>query len=286
MSERREAGIPPSSEQETQAEPTGWEAEPKSTNSHVARYIRAELRETDEAEVVGHAPLAAHLEHPDGGMRIGALLTVFDYVGGLCAGLAALPDGWVVSTNLAAKRVRNTGVGPLRIRAQVLRTGRNNVVTGVEIRDEGDRDALVVDGVLTSSILVPENGPPQWARPLVISVGEAETMVMPSIPEWLGVRALDRAGIEIDLADRLRNPWGILHGGVVAMLVDLATEHATGNRATDVVLHFVAPNRTGPVQATVDVLGRRGDGDVARVEIRDAGANRVTAVAIVVASDD
>src|SRR5947208_3326136 len=179
---------------------TGYEG--PETGRDVARYIRADLRETGEAQVIGHAPVAAHLEHRDGGMRMGALLTVFDYVGGLCAGLAALPDGWVVSTNLAAKRVRNTGVGPLRIAAQVLRTGRNNVVTGVEVRDEGDGDALVVDGVLTSSILVPENGPPKWERPLFISVGKETSVDLPSIPEWLGVRTSDTAGIEIDLADR------------------------------------------------------------------------------------
>jgi acyl-coenzyme A thioesterase PaaI-like protein len=253
--------------------------------SDIVRYIRADLRETDEAQVVGHAPVAAHLQHPDGSMRMGALLTVFDYVGGLCAGLAALPDGWVVSTNLAAKRVREARVGPLCIRAQVLRTGRNNVVTGVEIRDEGDGEALIMDGVLTSSILVPENGPPKWERPLSISVGELDDTDVPAIPEWLGLRPI-RHGVEIDLADRFRNPWNILHGGVVAMLVDLATEHVTGRRAADVVLHFVAPNRVGPVDATVQVLGRRSDGDVARVEIRDAGASRVTAIAVVTASDD
>ena len=60
--------------------------------------------------------------------------------------------------------------------------------------------------------------------------------------------------VEIDLADRLRNPWGILHGGVVATLVDLAAEHATGGGCTtDVVLHFLAPNRVGPVRATARV---------------------------------
>jgi hypothetical protein len=32
MSERRETGIPPSSEQEPQAKPTGWEAQPESTD--------------------------------------------------------------------------------------------------------------------------------------------------------------------------------------------------------------------------------------------------------------
>ena len=43
------------------------------------------------------------------------------------------------------------------------------------------------------------------------------------------------------LAESLRNPWGILHGGAVASLVDLAAEHVTGGITTDVVLHFLAP---------------------------------------------
>ena len=47
------------------------------------------------------------------------------------------------------------------------------------------------------------------------------------------------------------------------------------------MLHFLAPNRVGPVRATARVLGQRPDGDVLRVEVRDEGADRTTAVAIV-----
>ena len=36
---------------------------------------------------------------------MGALLTLADSVGGLCAGLAALP-GWVVTTNLMLRSIR------------------------------------------------------------------------------------------------------------------------------------------------------------------------------------
>ncbi len=91
--------------------------------------------------------------------------------------------------------------------------------------------------------------------------------------------------VEIDLADELRNPWGILHGGVVATLVDLAAEHASGGGyTTDVVLHFLAPNRVGPVRAIARVLGARADGKVLRVEVRDVGAQRTTALAIVTAA--
>jgi uncharacterized protein (TIGR00369 family) len=248
----------------------------------VARYVRVDLRESEghEGHMVGRAPASAHLRGVNGGVRAGALLTLLDNVGGICAGLAALPDGWVVSTNLAARMVPLPHAGPLRIDAEVLRRGRNNVVTAVRMHDEGSRDMLVADGVLTSAILVPANGPPEHPRPLVLEAGRSPSN-LPLLPDWLGVRGVDRHTVEIDLADELRNPWGILHGGVVAALVDLAAEHATGGITTDVVLHFLAPNRVGPVRAHARALGTRPDGHVCRVEVRDDGAQRVTAVAVV-----
>jgi uncharacterized protein (TIGR00369 family) len=103
------------------------------------------------------------------------------------------------------------------------------------------------------------------------------------IETWLAVRDAGPNGVEIDLAESIRNPWGILHGGVVAMLVDLATERATQRTSSDVVLHFLAPNRVGPVRATARSLGERAGEAVCRVEVRDVGADRVTAVAVVTA---
>jgi uncharacterized protein (TIGR00369 family) len=250
----------------------------------VGRYMGVSMRETDELHLVGHAEVAPHLLGPGGGVRTGALLTMLDNVGGLGGGLAALPDGWVVSTNLAARVCALAHAGPLRIDSALLRRGRNNVVTEIQIRDEGARDLLVASGVLTSAILVPENGPPQWSRPLVLdtTVPRDLTQNLPPIREWLGVRTIGDDAVEIDLAPELRNPWGILHGGVVATLVDLAAEHATGGGlTTDVVLHFLAPNRVGPVRAYTRALGARSDGHVLRIEVRDEGANRTTALAIV-----
>jgi acyl-coenzyme A thioesterase PaaI-like protein len=250
----------------------------------VSRYVCVDLRETDEARITGHAPAASHLRALDGRMRAGALLTLLDNVGGLCGGLAALPDGWVVTTNLAAHIVDASASGPLRIDSHVLRTGRSSVVTAVSIHDEGAAGALLVTGVLTSSILVPEHGPPQWTRPVVLTtLVDDDAPAPPPIPEWLGVSPVDETTVAIDLAAPLRNPWGILHGGVVAMLVDLATEHVTGAMPADVVLHYLAPNRIGPVQASARGLGTRADGDVVRVEVRDVGADRVTAIGVVTA---
>ena len=255
------------------------------TGRDVSRYVRVEMRETegsaDGPVIVGHAPASDHLRGPNGGVRGGALLTMLDNVGGLCGGLAALPEGWVVSTNLSARSVRLEHKGPFRIDARVLRQGRASVVTAVEIHDEGAGDALVMDGVLTSAILVPQNGPPKWDRPLVLDPGDPPATTPPRVPEWLGVHDVDALTLEMPLTDTLRNPWGILHGGAVASLVDCAAEHATGGITTDVVLHFLAPNRVGPVRAAAEVIGTRADGTVLRVEVRDEGAARVTAVAVV-----
>ena len=250
----------------------------------VSRYIRVDLHEVegaDEIRMQGDAPASAHLRGPHGGVRAGALLAMLDNVGGLCGGLAALPEGWVVSTNLSARTVALAHTGPLRIDARVLRRGRSSVLTAVEIHDEGAHDALVVDGVLTSAILVPQNGPPQWSRPLVLEAGEPPPEPVPTVPEWLGAQAVDASTVEMALAESLRNPWGILHGGAVASLVDVAAEHVTGGVTTDVVLHFLAPNRVGPVRAVARPIGSRADGTVLRVEVRDQGADRVTALAVV-----
>ena len=254
----------------------------------MSRYVRVELREVERhrrrrAARRGHAPASAHLRGPGGGVRGGALLTMLDNVGGLCGGLAALPDGWVVSTNLSARTVRLDHAGPFRIDARVLRQGRASVVTAVEIRDEGAGDALVVDGVLTSAILVPENGPPRWARPLVLErrrpARRARAARSPT--GSARTRSTTRRS-RCRSPTSLRNPWGILHGGAVASLIDLAAEHVTGGITTDVVLHFLAPNRVGPGAGDRHApSGSRADGTVLRVEVRDEGADRVTALAVV-----
>jgi acyl-coenzyme A thioesterase PaaI-like protein len=253
------------------------------TGRGISRYVRVRIEEVgppDTPEVVGHAPVSAHLLAPDGSMRTGALLTLLDSVAGLCGGLAALPDGWVVSTNMIASRVGDARVGPLTIESRLLRKGRNAVVTSARIHDRGT-GAQVLDGVLTSSVLVPEQGPPQWPRPFTLGPEPEPDVAAPGVEQWLGLRADGPDAVELDITAPIRNPWGILHGGVVSILADEAAARVTGGVTTDVALHFLAPNRTGPVRAHARVLGTRGDGAVVRVELRDTGASdRVTAVAL------
>ena len=257
----------------------------------VARYLGLTLQELGDASegrasVRGDAPTPPYLRSADGTVAMGAVLALADSVAGLCGGLAALP-GWVVSTNLMLRATRLEVVGPLDLRADVLRAGRNAVVTAVSVFDAGAGDRLVADGALTSAVLVPDGGPPVYERPLRLDAPPLDAATTPHLTEFLGVRTLDDHTLAIDAAEQLRNPWGILHGGVTAALVDLAARHATGGSATtDTVLHFLAPGRVGPVTARVTIVGRRADGRLVRVEVRDAGAgDRLMAVAVATVAD-
>jgi uncharacterized protein (TIGR00369 family) len=232
-----------------------------------------------EVAVEGIAPELEHLRGPGGAVRVGALLTMADTVAGMCSGLTVLPR-WVVSTNLMLRAVPIAARAPLRLRAHVLRAGRKSVVADVEIRDGDDR--VVGDGVLTSAVLEPAGGPPEFPRPMVLDVPEELASDVPVL-EFFGIRPRDESATELDITEQVRNPWGILHGGAIAMLVDVAASRVVAPDAVvvDVVLHFLRPGRVGPAVARATVLGTRPDGVLVRVEVVDAGADdRVMSIAV------
>jgi len=104
----------------------------------------------------------------------------------------------------------------------------------------------------------------------------------------------------LELAEHLRNPWGILHGGAVAVVVDVAACRAVAEArpadvgtgptraverlaAADTVLHYLRPARVGPVEARCRVLGGPTGRALVRVAVHDVGADdRLVALGSVV----
>lgn len=78
---------------------------------------------------------------------------------------------------------------------------------------------------------------------------------------------LNEAVVKIDMRDDLRQPAGVLHGGVTATVIDTAmayaviTRLAEGERATtvDLTVHYLRPHVKGRLTCTARVLraGRR-----------------------------
>ena len=237
----------------------------------------------------GRAEADPHLLDDAGRLRSGMLLGMVDTVGGICGGLASLPR-WVVSTNIAAQVVPTPVTGPIRLDAHILRVGNRGTVTAIAGFDEGTGRRLC-EAVLTSAALEPSGGPPDHARPLRLPVAPRDDD--PPTPEdFYGIRPRRDGsgdGVELDLDAHVRNPWGILHGGVTTSLIGAAVDIAMGRPTpiTSEVLRFLAPGRVGPVSAHAVAIGDRPNATVLRVEVRDHGADdRLIAFAVVTTRDD
>ena len=89
--------------------------------------------------------------------------------------------------------------------------------------------------------------------------------------KMIGMRLIDmypgEAVIEIDMRDELRQPSGVLHGGITATLIDTAMAFAVitrleeGERAStiDLTVHYLRPHTAGTITCTGKVVraGRR-----------------------------
>jgi uncharacterized protein (TIGR00369 family) len=258
----------------------------------VARYVGVTMREigdweTGEIVLEGNAPLRGHVAGSGGALGSGALLTMCDNVAGLCGGLASLPDGWVVTTNLMMRRTRLDVAGALTFRSTVLRSGRAATVTDVTVSDGGGPIAYAT---LRSAVMVPAAGVPNWSRPVVLnSVDESAdgSDDFDDFNSWLGMRSTtDGMGVELDVFDEIRNPWGIVHGGVTASLIDAAAMSVVPGALAlvDATVHYLAPGRVGPLRANAILLGCRAQDHVVRVEVIDVGSDRTTPIAVAVAT--
>jgi acyl-coenzyme A thioesterase PaaI-like protein len=213
--------------------------------------------------IVGHVPLVPHTRNAAGGLRSGVLLGAVDATGGMACGLASLP-AWTVSTSLMAVIATQRHAGPLRFDARVLRASRTRVVASVDVRDEGNHDAAVAHAILTTAVLDPAAGPPPLSRPVLVEPAPSDVV---DLEESFGIAPGRGTTTTLELERHLRNRWGILHGGALAVLVDVAASRAAGGGAiANVVLHFLAPARQGPLDARCEVRGEH-----VTVSVHDTG---------------
>jgi len=254
---------------------------------HVSDYFRLERWElpADASErpsaARGRAPVDDHTRGEGGGLRTGGLLTSLDSLGGFTSGLAVLPR-WIVTTSLLATVSELRHVGPLGFRVDVVRRGRASVVTALEVVDEGAGDRHVAAATMTCAVLDPGAMELQFDRPVVVPMPPPQQdPVGPE--EFFSIQPGEGPVTRLLLDDRLRNPWGILHGGAVAMLADAAACRAArdvpgaagpnGVAAADAVLNYLRPVKVGPVEARCTVLGTAAGRTVVRVAIHDVGAD-------------
>jgi acyl-coenzyme A thioesterase PaaI-like protein len=278
---------------------TGLDAQPyrrRAGEWPVGTYLRVEQwaplsLDGDEGptRLRSRVPVDAHLVDRAGGLHAGVLLTVVDSLGGYLSGLAVQPDG-IVTTSMALRAGRRRHVGPRLCDAVVVRKGRTSVVTQISVTDEGDDGAAVASCVMTCAVLGRESSDPNFGRPVHHPMAPPQPDPV-SLLEFFGVRPGSGPVTRLEIGDHLRNTWSILHGGAIAVLSDLAAVRAVQSAngpspgalsSADMVLHYLAPARVGPVEARCTVMGARPDGTVVRVAMYDTGVHdRMVALASV-----
>ena len=262
---------------------------------HVSDYFRLERREVPPPDgsdrpsaIEGRLPVDDHQRGAGGGMRLGGILTAVDSLGGFMSGLAVLPQ-WIVTTSCMATVTRLDHVGPLAVRGEVLRRGRTSVVSGFDVVDEGADGVHVAAATMTFAVLDPGDMQLDFARPVVIPMPPLQEGA-PGPEEFFAIEPGRGPVTRLLLEDRLRNPWGILHGGAVAMLTDVAACRAaeadrpgTGPMAAaGAVAHYLRPGRVGPLEARCRVLGHRAGATRVRTALHDVGSDdRLVALASV-----
>lgn len=216
-----------------------------------------------------------------GALRIGAVTYAADVATGLTMGLAVLDrDRWTVTTDLDVHVTTPVTVGPLRIDTEMLRAGDTTAVCAFTLHDEAGGRA-VGGGTGTgrpfpftfdrSRLEIPLGGTRRH--------GERAESETEGIATRLGFSVGEDGSVEVAVRDWLRNPWGILHGGVTACLVDLAAEIAGSSalgrrsRVASQMVRYLAPGRVGPVRAVPHVLDVGAGGAMVEVRVTDEGAD-------------
>lgn len=98
--------------------------------------------------------------------------------------------------------------------------------------------------------------------------------------------------VEVDIRADLCGPAGMVQGGVIATLIDVAAASTAAQGSAGLVatsemsIHFLAPGRIGPVRAVGELLHGRAGGAAVEVRVYDTGnADRLMAVGLAAFSD-
>lgn len=258
--------------------------------SHVLRDLGIDIEHVEIGRANGWLPLRPAITLENGHGRIGALTTLIDCVGGAIAGPIVAP-GWMATADLSVEIFAPWTEGWVRAEGHTLRAGRSTVVLQIDLLREVD-DQPCGRGHLTFAVLPGREFNPIMAgeQPLGRrSFGDPHGGATPILSS-LDMTDLGSGAISAPVNSYSRNTLDALHGGVVALLIDAASEsamsaHLVANgrdgesaRAAALSLTYLARNTTGPVTAVAQVASRARDLAMTTVEVRDEGSDRATAL--------
>ena len=258
-------------------------------DDHFLRALASEIRIGGDGTCTALLPMNPHLCNDQGGVRLGVIAALVDIAGATILGELLHPDR-MATVSLSLQSQRAARRGPLMACSSLLRKGSRQLIVSVEVRDGGGAEDFAGGEATAQALLgfsrlphLPEQPdlPDPATRPRVSSMAHPASRLKEPLLERAGVRVLDAAAgvVEIDNHDWVRNSFGTLNGGVVALLVEFAGELAARARlgvavvTADLDLYYVGQSGAGPIRSQVTPLRVAAEHCVFRVELRDSGAD-------------
>jgi len=257
-------------------------------DDHFLRALETEIRLEADESATAQIPITPHLCGEGGAVRLGVIATLVDIAGASNLSEFIYPDR-MATVSLSLQSRRAARCDQLVARSALLRRGSRQLMVSVEVREGGGQADFegrpsVAQALLGFSRLQRRADhpdlPPPAQRPSLRRMAHPAARLKQSLLERAGLRVVDAAGgvVEIENHAWVRNSFGTLNGGMVAILVEVAAEQAAraelGSEAVaqDLELHYVGQSGAGPIRSRATRLRADSAQWVARVEVFDAGA--------------
>jgi len=251
---------------------------------HMLRDLLISVEFEDKARCVAKAPVVPQICTERGGVHAGVVATLVDLLGASLAIRAIYPD-WIATAGLSIYMTRPATSGTIVASGTVIRAGHSINVIDVDISEESSSTTSTSIGsaIMTYSRLPRRNDTIEVEADSVNGITfafEGSGLSRHYLDE-VGLQILDEAAgiVEIKMTDYIRNSFGAIQGGIVALLADIAGQcaarAATGQPliTKDLTLHYLSQGKVGPFLTRARMLRKTGDTALTRVELVDRGAN-------------
>ena len=275
-----------------QEHPTVLAANGYPPKKHLLRDLRMSLVFEDDVCATICMPVVPEVCSDIGAIHPGVLAILTDVLGGFLAMKSFLPD-WMATANLSLHTTGRISCGMVSATGHMVRSGRTTATVSAELfSDDGNGQA--VGSAMISYAKIERARANAWngihkARRIDFKWPDGSSGLERHVLAQTGLRDVDKHPDDtvLEMSEYVRNSFGSLQGGMIALMADVAGQSAArkaaGHRLTtaDLVIHYLSPGRFGPFTTSVRVLRIDKFSALCRIEIKDTGDNqRLIAVAM------
>jgi len=253
---------------------------------HMLRDLLISVEFQEKTRCVVRAPVVPEICTDRGGVHVGVVGTLVDVLGATLAIRALYPD-WIATAGLSIYTIRPAKSGTIVASGTVIRAGQSINVIDVDISEESSSSthpsSAIGSAIMTFSRL------PRRKDTIEVEVDSVNGVTFAVEGAGLSRRYLDEVGlrilddtagiVEIKMTEYVRNSFGAIQGGIVALLADIAGQcaarAATGQPliTKDLTIHYLSQGKVGPFRTRARMLRQTNDTALTRVEVVDRGAN-------------